>query len=154
MQRRLLSVLCYSILFAIPASASELIHQFNSPSFSGQGFSSHALTIYNMEQQAKQRIKDDKEAEKLRQEMAKLNDPVNKFMANVESRIYASIAKQLTDKMFGNEQDGVVASPTGSVTLEGTTISYVKSGNDVAITIIKPDGSSTTITMPLTVWGF
>lgn len=154
MQRQKLLVLCYAIFFAASATASELIHQFNSPSFSGQGFSSHALTIYNMEQQAKQRIRDEKEAEKLRQESAKLNDPVNKFMANVESRIYASIAKQLTDKMFGNEQDGVVASPTGSVTLEGTTISYVKSGNDVAITIIKPDGSSTTITMPLTVWGF
>lgn len=154
MQRIILIVLCYSTLFAIQASASELIHQFNSPSFSGQGFSSHALTIYNMEQQAKQRIKDEQQAEKLRQEAIKMNDPVAKFMANVESRIYASIAKQLTDKMFGNEQDGIVASPTGSVNLEGTTISYVKTGDNVAITIIKPDGSSTTITMPLTVWGF
>lgn len=154
MQRRLLFVLCYSTLFAIPASASELIHQFNSPSFSGQGFSSHALTIYNMEQSAKNRVKDEQAAEQARKEALALNDPVAKFMANVESRIYASIAKQLTDKMFGNEQDGVVASPTGSVTLEGTTISYVKAGENVAITIIKPNGSSTTITMPLTVWGF
>ena len=154
MQRRLILALCYSIFFAVQATAAELTQQFNSPSFSGQGYSSHTLTIYNMEQQAKQKLRDDEAAKQARLEIDKANDPVAKFMANVESRIYASIAKQLTDKMFGNLADGVVASPTGSVNLEGTTISYVKNGDNVMITIIKPDGTKTDISMPLSVWGF
>ena len=62
MQRRLLHVLCYSTLFAIPASASEIVHQFNSPSFNGVGYSSHVLTIEQLEATRKQKIKDNEKA--------------------------------------------------------------------------------------------
>ena len=43
-------------------------------------------------------------------------------MKNVESRIYAQLSKQLVDSMFGED-----ASTSGTVTFEGTTISYTKS---------------------------
>lgn len=65
-------------------------------------------------------------------------------MKNVESRIYAQLSKQLVDSMFGE-----TASETGTVTFEGTTISYVKSSDTVDLTIVSPDGSTTNITVPV-----
>jgi hypothetical protein len=62
----------------------------------------------------------------------------------VESRIYAQLSKQLVDSMFGDD-----AGTSGTVTFEGTTISYVKDSDNVALTIVSPDGSSTVITVPI-----
>ena len=42
------------------ANASDLTHQWKSPSFSGQGYSSHVLTIENQEFSRKQAISDKK----------------------------------------------------------------------------------------------
>ena len=69
---------------------------------------------------------------------------LSKFMKNVESRIYAQLSKQLVDSMFGED-----ASTSGTVTFEGTTISYAKSSDTVDLTIVSPDGSSTVITVPV-----
>ena len=65
-------------------------------------------------------------------------------MKNVESRIYAQLSKQLVDSMFGE-----TASSTGTVTFEGTTISYVKTSDEVELTIVGTDGTTTTITVPV-----
>ena len=37
------------MLVAAGVSATELVHQFNSPAFSGMGYSSHVLTIEQLE---------------------------------------------------------------------------------------------------------
>ena len=65
-------------------------------------------------------------------------------MKNVESRIYAQLSKQLVDSMFGED-----AGESGSVTFEGTTISYVKSSDEVTLTIVEANGSTTVITVPI-----
>ena len=65
-------------------------------------------------------------------------------MKNVESRIYAQLSKQLVDSMFGED-----VSSTGTVTFEGTTISYVKTEETVELTIVDPNGSTTVITVPI-----
>ena len=65
-------------------------------------------------------------------------------MKNVESRIYAQLSKQLVDSMFGEE-----SSTSGTVTFEGTTISYVKSSDEVTLTIAETNGSTTIITVPI-----
>ena len=36
-------------------------------------------------------------------ERAEKNTTINKFIANVESRIYANLSKQLVDNMFGDK---------------------------------------------------
>ena len=46
--------------------------------------------------------------------------------------------------MFG-ENSGT----EGSVTFEGTTISYVKDSENVTLTIVDPNGSETVITVPI-----
>ncbi len=49
------------LVSASSVGASEIVHQFNSPSFSGIGFTQHVLSIYNQEQAAKQTFKDEQE---------------------------------------------------------------------------------------------
>jgi hypothetical protein len=126
------------------ANASDLTHQWKSPSFSGQGYSSHVLTIENQEFSRKQAISDKKAAALREQERDLANTNLSKFMKNVESRIYAQLSKQLVDSMFG-EGSG----ESGTVTFEGTTISYVKGSEDVSLTILDVDGSETVITVPI-----
>ena len=131
-------------VFISVAYAGDLTHQWKSPAFSGQGYSAHALTIENQEFTRKAALKDKKDAAERQLIRDAANTNLSKFMKNVESRIYAQISKQLVDSMFGED-----AGTSGTVTFEGTTISYVKSTDTVELTIVSPDGSSTVITVPI-----
>ena len=76
--------LCNSLL------ASEMTHEFKNPSFSGNGYSSHVLSINQLEVQRKQKVFDDLKSAAAAAERAEKNKTVNKFIANVESRISVS----------------------------------------------------------------
>ena len=123
---------------------ANLVHQWKSPAFSGQGYSSHVLTIENQEFSRKKAIKEKKEAADRQAARDEANTNLSKFMKNVESRINAQLSKQLVDSMFGED-----ASTSGTVVFEGTTISYVKSSDTVELTIVEANGSSTVITVPV-----
>ena len=124
--------------------AGDLTHQWKSPAFSGQGYSAHVLTIENQEFTRKAALKDKKEAAERQAIRDAANTNLSKFMKNVESRIYAQLSKQLVDSMFGEE-----SSTSGTVTFEGTTISYTKSSETVELTIVDANGSTTVITVPV-----
>tara|TARA_B100000745_G_scaffold291002_1_gene230383 strand:+ start:182 stop:625 length:444 start_codon:yes stop_codon:yes gene_type:complete len=137
--------LLFFIFAYIPTSdAGQFIHTWKSPAFNGQGYSAHALTIENQEFSRKKAIKEKKEAAERQLVRDAANTNLSKFMKNVESRIYAQLSKQMVDSMFGEN-----ASTSGTVTFEGTTISYVKSSDTVDLTIVSPDGTSTIITVPV-----
>lgn len=89
------------MMLTVSAYAAELQHQFNSPSFSGQGFSSHVLTIKQLEDLQKDKNRAIADTLKAKAESEALNTPQAKFLANLEARIYSQLAKQLTDSMFG-----------------------------------------------------
>ena len=131
-------------LIASLSYAGQLNHSFKSPAFSGQGYSSHVLTIENQEFSRKKAIKEKKEAAARQAARDAANTNLSKFMKNVESRIYAQLSKQLVDSMFGE-----TASSTGTVTFEGTQISYVKTSDQVELTIVEANGSTTVITVPV-----
>jgi hypothetical protein len=82
-------------------AASELVYQFSSPSFSGIGYSSHVLTIEQLETQRRQKIKDDQQAAIDRAERERRSTNAYKFQNNLESRVYAQLSKQIADSMFG-----------------------------------------------------
>jgi curli production assembly/transport component CsgF len=149
MQRRLLQfVLCYSISFSL--SAAELVHQFQSPSFiPGNGYSSHVLTIEQLESQRKKAIKDAEKAAADAEARAKANTNLAKFLVNVESRIYAQLSKQLADNMFAEGSGS-----TGSFDFQGTSISWVKSSTEVTLTIIETNGNRTDITVPIAAFAY
>ena len=124
--------------------AGDLTHQWVSPAFSGVGYSSHVLTVENQEHSRKKAIKEKEEAAVREAERDLANTNQSKFIKNVESRIYAQLSKQLVDSMFGENSN-----QNGTVTFEGTTISYVKDTDNVALTILDANGSQTVITVPI-----
>jgi curli production assembly/transport component CsgF len=122
-----------------------MVHQFKSPSFNGVNTSAHWLTIENQEASRRKAIQDKIEADLKAAIQAEQNSILNKFMTNLQSRIYSQLAKQLTDNLFGpNAQD------TGSFELDGNMITFEKNLDGITLIIKQPDGTSTSITIPTT----
>ena len=140
-----LFIMCWTCI----AQGSDLVHTWKSPSFSGSGYSAHVLTIENQEFSRAAEIKDEEEAAERQRIRDENSSNLSKFMKNVESRIYAQLSKQLVDNMFGED-----SAASGSVTFEGTTISYVKDSQNVTLTILESNGSTTTITVPIGTFTF
>ena len=146
--KKLLTVLS-TICLCSSVSASELTFQFGSPSFSGNGKSSHYLTIENIEKTRKDAIKAQEKADAEKVKTDAKNTAIAKFKANIESRFYTALAKQITDNVFGTDglqQDsGTFTSPIGNEVVTWTT--PAGTGN-VVVTVTESDGSVTTFTMP------
>ena len=132
------------------ALASELVFQFKSPAFSGIGYSSHIMTIFSQELSRKLALAAEQKAELLKAEQDAKNTTQAKFIANLESRVYNELARQITEKLF--EGQGTQAS--GSFAFNGGTITYTKTGNEITITIRGADGSVTTMTVPIGDFGW
>tara|TARA_R110002074_G_scaffold325649_2_gene495948 strand:- start:1093 stop:1536 length:444 start_codon:yes stop_codon:yes gene_type:complete len=141
---RLLFIIFVCLILPTSAIAGDLTHTWKSPAFSGNGYSAHVLTIENQEFSRKKALDEKREAAERQAIRDAANTNLSKFMKNVESRIYAQLSKQLVDSMFGEE-----SGTSGTVTFEGTTISYVKSSDTVELTIVGTDGTTTTITVPI-----
>ena len=146
-----LSVFFGLILFSTSLQSSELTQEFKNPSFSGNGYSNHVLSIQQLEHQRKQKIKEDAEAKARQAERDEENKTINRFIANVESRSYANLSKQLVDNMFGD-----TGQTSGTAEIEGATIVWNKDVDlgTIAITITAEDGSITTLTVPIGDFGF
>ena len=134
------------LLCATSASASEMVWGFKNPSFSGQGYSSHVLSTEQLQFNRKADIQAKAEAEARRIERELENTTLNKFLKNVESRIYAQISKQMVDAMFADCTDS--CSNTGTAEIEGSTIAWVKADGYITLTVTQEDGTVTEITIP------
>jgi hypothetical protein len=136
-------------VFSTTIWATELVHSFQSPAFiPGNGFSTHVLTIEQLEANRRKAIKD---AEKAAADQA-IRDAKNtnlaKFLVNVESRIYAQLSKQLADAMFSDGAN------SGEMDFQGTAISWVKTATDVTLTITDVAGGVTEVTVPIGSFAF
>ncbi len=144
-----LTTILIALILCSPIAASELTFKFGSPSFSGNGKSSHYLTIENIEKTRKDAIKAQEKADADKVIADAKNTAIAKFKANVEARFYTALAKQITDNVFGSDglqQDsGTFTSPIGGEVVTWTTPSGT--GN-VVVTVTETDGSVTTFTMP------
>ena len=164
MLKRVSSILC--LLMITPIIGDELAHTFKSPSFNGIGISAHYLTIENQEKSRKDAIQEKIESALLAAERELENSVMAKFMRNLESRIYAQLSKQLVESLF--KTCDLMANPTctqsnfGSFTLEGNTVSYLRTTCDtsamegctlgeevIILTVTADDGTTTTITIPV-----
>ena len=145
--KKLLTVLSV-ISICSSAGASGIDFKFHSPSFSGNGKSSHYLTIENIEKTRKDAIKTKNEAAaKALKDEAK-STPIAKFKANLEARFYTALAKQITDNVFGsdgNQQDSGTYTAANGEVITWTTPSGT--GN-VVVVVTETDGVTTTYTMP------
>ena len=93
------------MLVSSTISASQLVFQFHSPSFSGVGQSSHYLTIENLEKSRKQAIIDKAKAEERRLDNELKNTAIEIFRRNLESLFYSNLANQILDNIFGEDDD-------------------------------------------------
>ena len=148
-----------SMITAFTARGEGLMFEFSNPSFSGQGFSTHALSIAQLEFNRKKDVEDDIASAEAKAAREEANSILNKFLNNVESRIYAQLSKQLVDNMFGICDPGVTECTTtdsGVATVEGAEISWVRDNTTGTITlnIISEDGTTTTISVPIDGFGF
>jgi hypothetical protein len=145
-----LRILIIGFLLVCSTSVSaDLTWGFKSPAFHyGNGYSSHVLSVEQLQHNRKQDLKDKAEAEAKRLERELENTTLNKFVKNVESRIYATLSKQMVDSMFAD--CGASCATSGTAEIEGSSISWVKDTTTGAITltVIEADGSTTTIEIP------
>jgi len=148
---RLIITILVVLLFIPNAYGSELNFKFHSPSFSGQGKSSHYLTIENIEKTRKDAIKAAEKAAADKVKADAKSTAIAKFKANVEARFYTALAKQLTDNVFGTDglqQDsGTFTSPIGGEVVTWATTT-TGSNDTVTVTVTESDGTVTTFTMP------
>ena len=146
---RVLTTILLFLFMISGVNASEITFEFGSPSFSGEGKSSHYLTIENIEKTRKDAIKAAEKAAKEKAEQDAKNTAIAKFKANLESRFYTALAKQITTNVFGadglQQDSGTFTSPIGGEVVTWTTPSGT--GN-VTITVTETDGTVTSFTMP------
>lgn len=151
------------ILCTIPGlAAAELVHQFKNPAFSGQGWSSHALTIDSIEKSRRDSIDADRKAAIARAETELLNTPMNRFMSLFQSQVYAQLSTQLSNNLFqnrcaaadGGTIPGCVNPTTGNFQLDGNTVTWAKSADKVTLTVVDAKGTVTTVTVPIASFSF
>ena len=141
-------ILLISIAILIPIqSNAELGWGFKSPAFNGNGYSSHVLSTEQLLFNRKADVKDAAEAEERRIQRELENSTLNKFIKNLESRIYATLSKQMVDNMFADCTDN--CSNSGTAEIEGSTIDWSKDTvtGEITLTISNDDGT-TVITIP------
>jgi hypothetical protein len=140
--RRILSL---SILIGSAVQAQPLPdYTFKSPSFNGNGYSAHILTIENQEHNRRDAIEKEIQAalDKARNEANNTN--ISKFLNNLESRIYAQISQNVATAMFAEG-----GSNSGTLNFEGNIINWTKDSTEITLNVTDYVGSSTTITIPL-----
>ena len=100
-------------------------------------------------------IKDEIESALRAAERAEDNSTINKFIRNLESRIYSQISKGLVDSMFCNPGEDVTCtnSTQGAFTIEDSNVSYQVVNIDgidyIRLTIVDADGTITEIEIPI-----
>ena len=164
-QIKILIVLAAAVILAWwlvdSVKASPLTFSFHSPSFSGNGWSTHVLSIEQLQHNREEDKVAKIEAEERKEERDEKNTTINKFIRNVESRIYANLSKQLVDNMFATpdpncEEDCPEISLTGEAIIEGSTLTWVKDPDlgTITLTIIGEDGTTTEMIVPVGDFGF
>ena len=142
--------LIFIMILGATAHASELTHDFKNPSFSGNGYSTHVLSIEQLRYSRKNAVKEEQRRVEGQKKRETENTTINKFIKNVESRIYANLSKQLVDNMFGTTCSGECPT-SGTAEVEGDTIYWVKDTTTeiITLTVTGQDGTVTTMSIPM-----
>ena len=135
-------------MVASELSAGEMNFGFKSPAFNGSGYSTHVLTVEQLQFNRKKELDDEAQAEAERLERELENSTLSKFVKNVESRIYATLSKQMVDAMFADCSTNCAES--GTADIEGSTIYWEKDSvtGNITMRVTEDDGTVTEITIP------
>lgn len=150
------------LMMMVGTANAELVQQFKNPAFSGQGWSSHALTIDSIEKSRKDAIEAERQAAISKAETDLLNTPLNRFMSLFQSQVYAQLATQLSNNLFkdqcaaadGGTIPGCVNPTTGTFALDGNTVTWNKGSTSITLTVVDGNGSTTTVEVPIASFAF
>jgi hypothetical protein len=137
-------------LCSIGASAAPLNDfTFKSPAFNGNGYGTYVLTIENEQFTRQQAINQAVISAAAQAKADAQNTPINQFLTNLESRIYAQISQNAATTMFNSTgSSNCTASVACTFQFDSTTaISWWWSGSNIVMQVNQPSGSST-ITVP------
>ena len=127
----------------MPLYATELQFNFKSPAFSGVGFSSHVLTIENLEQTRRQKIMDDKVAAAAKAASDAKNTNLAKFINNLESRVYATLSQKIAEQLFSDN-----GATSGSFDIATNNVQWSSDGSQITLRITDAAGSVTEVVVP------
>jgi len=119
------------------------------------------LSLEQLQHNRQEDMRERAEAQERQDERDLKNTTINKFIKNVESRIYANLSKQLVDNMFATpdedcEGDECDVPLTGTADIEGSVLVWTKDPDLGTITLVitDNDGTTTTMTVPVGDFGF
>lgn len=156
------SLIILTLLLTTIISSSELVHKFGSPSFNGVNQSSHYLTVDEQERTREEKIYEDAQDALEEAEREADNTVLAKFIRNLESRIYSTLAKDISESLFnysGAQPDPVDESTwvSGTINLEGNLLTWINNGSTITLIIEEYlDGvliSTTEIVIPIGSFG-
>ena len=146
------------LVLATSVSATEIVHKFGSPSFSGINQSAHYLTIDEQERTRKDALAQKAQDALEEAQREAENTTLAKFLRNLESRIYSTLAKDISESLFNYGTIPTVDNPvSGEIWLEGNRLLWVNDGISITLTVEEWfDGvmiSSTVIVIPVGSFG-
>ena len=142
---KIITTLLFFFAISLQAVATPIAdYQFKSPSFTGNGYGAHVLTIENQEFTRQAQVKKDIQAAIDKAKADKQSTNIAKFLNNLESRIYAQISQNLATAMFANG-----GTNQGTLNFEGNSIFWSKDGTNINMQVTDTTGNQTTVTIPL-----
>jgi hypothetical protein len=155
-------MLAIAAVFACATANAELVQYFRDPTFSGNGWSTQVLTLQQMEKAQKESIQAKKDAEAAAIKSEAANTPMARFMSLFQSQVYAQLATQLSNNLFqnnckgadGSAVAGCVSPTTGTFSLDGNTVTWLKQSNNVQLTVVDGAGTKTVVTVPIASFAF
>jgi hypothetical protein len=156
--RKRMKALIPLLVLATTVSATEIVHKFGSPSFSGINQSAHYLTIDEQERTRKDALAQKAQDALEEAQREAENTTLAKFLRNLESRIYSTLAKDISESLFNYGTVPTVDNPvSGEIWLEGNRLLWVNDGISITLTVEEWfDGvmiSSTVIVIPVGSFG-
>ena len=153
-----MKVIILGLLLATNITATEIVHKFGSPSFSGINQSAHYLTIDEQERTRKDALAQKAQDALEEAQREAENTTLAKFLRNLESRIYSTLAKDISESLFNYGTVPTVDNPvSGEIWLEGNRLLWVNDGISITLTVEEWfDGvmiSSTVIVIPVGSFG-
>jgi hypothetical protein len=136
-------LIALSILLSNSVLATELQFNFKSPAFSGVGFSSHVLTIENLEATRRKQIDDDRKAAAVKTAADAKNTNLAKFINNLESRVYATLSQKIAEQLFAD--NGATA---GTFDIATNNVQWSSDGSQITLRITDAAGSVTEVIVP------
>jgi hypothetical protein len=116
--------------------SSELVHRFGNPSFNGINQSAHYLTIDEQERTRSEKVAADIQDVLDEAEREADNTTLAKFLRNLESRIYSTLAKDISESLFSYDNIPTSENPiVGRINLEGNILMWLNDGTSITLTI-------------------